>query len=174
MITRKIKLYQLILIVFLFTGVENILAQYNVDINNKSNRTVAIRIDGVLQNNLEPGANKRYYANYKSVINIALSETDKYVVQFIQNAAYQGSNWKFDWTQYQLAKIDVTNPGIVNLIPALDSDGNYLSVKVEVEPVVYQQQTTYSSYDYDDDDEDLVWYMVIGLLVGVIIALIPM
>jgi hypothetical protein len=173
MITRKINLYHFLFILFLFTGIDNILAQHNIDIYNKSNRTVAVRINGIFQNSLEPGVNKSYYVNDKSLINFSLSETDKYVVQFIQSAAYQGSNWKFDWTQYQYANLDVTNSSIVSLVPALDSDGNYLGVTVQVEPV-YQQQTSYSSYDYDDDDEDLVWYMVIGLVVGVLIALLPM
>lgn len=174
MVARKINLFNLFLLVLFVTGVNQVFAQYNVDINNKSNRTVAVRIDGIFQNNLEPGDDKKYYINDKSTINFSLSETDPEVVRAIQNAAYQGINWKFDWTQYQYANIDVTNPGIVNLVPALDSNGAYLDVKVEVEPVVYQQQTSYSSYDYDDDDEDLVWYMVIGLVVGALIALIPM
>lgn len=170
---RSIKIYQLLMIVFLFTSVDQILAQYNVDIYNKSNRTVAIRIDGVLQNNLEPGDSKSYYVNNKSTINFSLSETDPEVVQAIQSAAYQGSNWKYDWTQYQMGSSFVEGPGTINLVPALHSDGTYNWVTLQVVPM--QQHTTYASYDYDDDDDsDLVWYMVIGLVVGALIALLPM
>ncbi len=173
MITPKIKLFQLLLFVFLINGLNQVFAQYYVDIYNKSNRTVAIRINGNFQNNLEPGDSKRYSVNSNSVINYSLSETDKYVVQLIQAAAYQGNNWKFDWTQYQFGSSIVVGSGTINLLPELDADGTYLWVKVQVKSA-YQQQTSYSSYDYEDDDEELVWYMVIGLVVGALFALIPM
>jgi len=173
MITRKNILYKIVLILLLSAGVSQVLAQYNVDIYNKSNRTVAVRINGVFQTNLEPGASKSYYVNDKSTVNFSLSDTDPEVVQAIQNAAYQGNNWKFDWTQYQMGSSYVEGPGTINLIPALHSDGTYNWVTLQVVPL--QQQATYTSNDYDDDDEeDFVWAMVIGLLVGVIIALIPM
>lgn len=169
MITRKIKLFQLLLVVLLVTGLNQVFAQYNVEINNKSSRTVAIRIDGNFQSNLEPGKYVSYSVNYKSIINFSLSDTDPEVVQAIQAAAYQGSNWKFDWTQYQIHDLIVEGSGIVNLVPALHSDGTYTWVTVQIEPR-YEQQTTYSDTDYDyDDDEDLVWYMIIGLLVGAIL-----
>ncbi len=173
MVARKINLFNLFLLVLFVTGVNQVFAQYNVDINNKSNRTVAVRIDGILQNNLEPGDYKKYYINDKSTINISLSETDPEVVRAIQNAAYQGINWKYDWTQYQMGSSYVEGPGTINLIPALHSDGTYNWVTLQAVPL-QQQQSSYSSYDYDDDDEDLVWYMVIGLVVGALIALIPM
>ncbi|NMB81937.1 MAG: hypothetical protein GYA14_08970 [Ignavibacteria bacterium] len=175
MLSKKIKIYQLLLVIFLFTGIENILAQHNIIINNNSNRTVAVRIDGQLQNNLEPGAYKSYYVNNKSTVNFSLSETDPEVVQAIQGAAYQGNNWKFDWTQYQMGSSYVEGPGTINLVPALHSDGTYNWVTLQVVPL--QQQSSYASYDYEDDyddDEDLVWYMVIGLVVGALIALLPL
>lgn len=174
MITRKIKLFQLLLFVLLVTGLNQVFAQYNVEINNKSNRTVAIRINGNFQNNLEPGANRRYSVNSNSVINFSLADTDPEVVQAIQNAAYQGMNWKYDWTQYQMYNLSVEGSGIVNLVPALHRDGTYTWVTVQIEPR-YEQQTSYADSDYYyDDDDDLVWYMVIGLVVGALIALIPM
>ena len=179
MIYRKINIYRFLIIVFLFSALGQVHAQYNVNIFNKSNRTVAVRVDGVLKNNLEPGDSKSYYINDKSALNFSLSETDPEVVQAIQNASYQGINWKFDWTQYQMGSSYVEGPGTINLIPALHSDGTYNWVTLQVIP--FQQQETYTSNDYDedyyyndDDDEDFVWYMVIGLLVGAIIALIPM
>lgn len=169
MTNRKIKIYQLLLIVFLFSGIEKVIAQYNVEINNKSSRTVAIRIDGNFQSNLDPGKYVSYSVNYKSIINFSLSDTDPEVVQAIQSAAYQGINWKYDWTQYQMYNLNVEGSGIVNLVPALHSDGTYTWVTVQIEPR-YEQQTTYADTDYDyDDDEDLVWYMIIGLLVGAIL-----
>ena len=104
-----------------------------------------------------------------NIINFSLSDTDPEVVQAIQSAAYQGINWKYDWTQYQMYNLNVEGSGIVNLVPALHSDGTYTWVTVQIEPR-YEQQTTYADTDYDyDDDEDLVWYMIIGLLVGAIL-----
>lgn len=164
---KKIKIYQILFVVFLFTGIESVFAQYNINIYNKSNRSVAIRIDGILQNNMEPGTNKTYYVNNKSTINFSLSDTDPEVVQAIQNSAYQGIDWKYDWTQYQMGSTFVESPGVINLIPALHSDGSYNWVTLQVQPVVKQQTTYYDSYD---DDDDLVWYMVIGLVVGVLFA----
>ncbi len=173
MFTRKIKLFQLLLFVLFVTGINQVVAQFNVEINNKSNRIVAIRINGIFQNNLEPGTNKTYYVNDKSTINFSLSEIDPEVVQAHQSAAYQGINWKYDWTQYQMGSTYVEGPGTINLVPALHSDGTYNWVKEQVEPL--HQKSYYSSEnDYDDDDDDLVWYMVIGLVVGALIALIPM
>lgn len=170
MSTQKIKLFQLLLFLLLVTGVNQVFAQYNVEINNKSSRTVAIRIDGNFQSNLEPGKYVSYLANYKSIINFSLADTDPEVVQAIQNSAYQGINWKYDWTQYQMYNLSVESSGIVNLVPALHSDGTYTWVTVQIEPR-YQQQTTYADTDnyYDDDDDDLVWYMILGLLVGAIL-----
>jgi len=171
MITRKNILYKIVLILLLSAGVSQVLAQYNVDIYNKSNRTVAVRINGVFQANLEPGASKSYYVNDKSTVNFSLSDTDPEVVQAIQNAAYQGINWKYDWTQYQMGSSYVEGPGTINLIPALHSDGTYTWVTLQVVPL--QQNSTYyssnDSYDSYDDDEDLVWYMILGLLVGAIL-----
>lgn len=172
MIYRTINRYRFLIIVFLFSAIGQVYAQHNVNVFNKSNRTVAVRVDGVLKNNLEPGDSKSYYINNKSTINFSLSETDPTVVQIIQSAAYQGNNLKFDWTQYQIGSSYVQGPGTINLLPEL-VDGNYTWVTLQVIPL--QQQETYTSYDYDDDDdEDFVWYMVIGLVVGALIALLPM